>query len=124
VPVFFGNMASTLPLVKSGRLRALGVTGAKRSPALPHAPAIGETLPGYEVYEWNAIFVPAGTPPAVLAKLSEAVPKALQSTDVKERISSLGGEIPGYGPAEADRFMRAQAKLWGQVVKDAHIEVD
>lgn len=124
VPVFFGNMASTLPHVKSGRLRALAVTGAKRSPALPDAPAINESLPGYEVYEWNAIFVPAGTPPAIVAKLSEAIVHALQSPDVKERVASLGGEIPGYGPAESDRFVRAQAKLWGQVVRDAHIKVE
>jgi tripartite-type tricarboxylate transporter receptor subunit TctC len=124
VPVFFGNMASTLPHVKSGRLRALAVTGAKRSPALPDAPAINESLPGYEVYEWNAIFVPAGTPPAIVAKLSDAITRALQSPDVKERVASLGGEIPGYGPAESERFVRAQAKLWGQVVRDAHIKVE
>jgi tripartite-type tricarboxylate transporter receptor subunit TctC len=124
VPVFFGNMASTLPHVKSGRLRALAVTGAKRSPALPDAPTIAETLPGYEVYEWNAIFVPAGTPPTVLAKVADAVAKALQAPDVKERVAALGGEIPGYGPAESDRFVRAQAKLWGQVVRDAKIKVE
>jgi len=124
VPVFFGNMASTLPHVKSGRLRALAVTGAKRSPALPDAPAINESLPGYEVYEWNAIFVPAGTPAPIVAKLADAVARALRSPDVKERVAALGGEIPDYGPAEADRFVRAQAKLWGQVVRDAHIKVE
>jgi tripartite-type tricarboxylate transporter receptor subunit TctC len=124
VPVFFGNMASTLPHVKSGRLRALAVTGAARSPALPEAPAIAESLPGYEVYEWNAIFVPAATPRPVVAKLADAISHALRSPDVKERISSLGGEIPGYGPAEAGRFVRAQAKLWAQVVKEAHIKVE
>lgn len=124
VPVFFGNMASTLPHVKSGRLRALAVTGSKRSPALPDAPAINESLPGYEVYEWNAIFVPGGTPAPIVAKLADAITRALQSPDVKERVAGLGGEIPGYGPAEADRFVRAQAKLWGQVVRDAHIKVE
>ena len=124
VPVFFGNMASTLPHVKSGRLRALAVTGAQRSPALPDAPAINESLPGYEVYEWNSIFVPAGTPAPIVAKLASAVAHALQAPDVKERVAALGGEIPGYGPAEADRFVRAQAKLWGQVVRDAHIKVE
>jgi tripartite-type tricarboxylate transporter receptor subunit TctC len=110
--------------VKSGRLRALAVTGARRSAALPDAPAIAETLPGYEVYEWNAIFVPAGTPAPIVAKLADAVARALQAPDVKERVAALGGEIPGYGPAEADRFVRAQAKLWGQVVRDAHIKVE
>jgi tripartite-type tricarboxylate transporter receptor subunit TctC len=110
--------------VKSGRLRALAVTGARRSPALPDAPAIAESLPGYEVYEWNAIFVPAGTPPSVVAKLAGAIEHALQLPEVKERVAALGGEIPGYGPAEASRFVRAQAQLWGQVVRDAHIRVE
>lgn len=76
VPMFFANMASGLPHVKSGKLRALAITGAKRSPALPGAPTIAEAgVAGYEVYEWNAIFAPAGTPPAVIAKLADAIAK-------------------------------------------------
>src|SRR6185436_10346697 len=72
VPIFFGNMASSLPHVKAGKLRALAITGSKRSDALPEAPTMVEAgLPDYEVYEWNAIFEPAGTPAPVVAKLAE-----------------------------------------------------
>ena len=82
VPMFFANMASGLPHVKSGKLRALAITGAKRSPALPQAPTIAEAgVAGYEVYEWNAIFAPAGTPPGVIAKLADAIAKATQSPE-------------------------------------------
>src|SRR5437762_3447918 len=118
VPVFFANMASGLPHVKGGKLRALAITGGKRSPALPEAPTMAEAgVPGYEVYEWNAIFAPAGTPAPVVAKLADAITKALQSPGVKERVLGLGGEIAALGPADATRFVRSQAKLWGDVVR-------
>jgi tripartite-type tricarboxylate transporter receptor subunit TctC len=125
VPVFFGNMASTLPHVKGGKLRALAITGAKRSPALPDAPTIAETgVRGYEVYEWNAIFAPAGTPAPVLAKIADAISRATQSPEFRERVAGLGGELTGYGPAEADRFVRAQTELWTAVVKAGGIKVE
>ncbi|MGE5096374.1 MAG: tripartite tricarboxylate transporter substrate binding protein [Betaproteobacteria bacterium] len=125
VPTFFANMASSLPQIKGGKLRPLAITGAKRSPALPDVPTMAEAgVPGYEVYEWNAIFAPAGTPPAVIAKLADAIDKAVQSPEFRERVSSLGGELTGYGPAEADRFVREQMQLWGKVVKDGKIRVE
>ena len=125
VPIFFANMASGLPHVKAGKLRALAITGSKRSPALPEAPTMAEAgVPGYEVYEWNAIFAPAGTPPAVIAKLADAIAKATQSPEFRERVASLGGELAGYGPAEADRFIRQQTELWGSVVKAGNIKVE
>lgn len=125
VPVFFANMASGLPHVKGGKLRALAITGSKRSAALPDAPTISEAgLPGYEVYEWNAIFAPAGTPAPVLAKLAAAIDKAVGSPVFKERVEALGGELTGYGPAEADRFIRAQTALWGSVVRAGNVKVE
>lgn len=125
VPTFFANMASSLPQIKGGKLRPLAITGAKRSPALPDVPTMAEAgVPGYEVYEWNAIFAPAGTPPAVIAKLADAIDKAVQSPEFRERVASLGGELTGYGPAEADRFVREQMLLWGKVVKEGKIRVE
>jgi tripartite-type tricarboxylate transporter receptor subunit TctC len=125
VPMFFANMASGLPHVKSGKLRALAITGAKRSPALPEAPTIAEAgVAGYEVYEWNAIFAPAGTPPAVIARLADALAKATQSPEFRDRVASLGGELTGYGPAEAERFIREQTQLWGSVVRAGNIRVE
>ncbi|HEX3098913.1 MAG TPA: tripartite tricarboxylate transporter substrate binding protein [Usitatibacter sp.] len=124
VPMYFANMASGLPFVKNGRLRALAVTSAKRSAALPDVPTIAESgLAGYEVYEWNAIFAPAGTPTPVIAKLADAIARAMDSPLVRQRVAELGGEIPGYGPAEASRFVHEQAELWGRVVREAHITV-
>jgi tripartite-type tricarboxylate transporter receptor subunit TctC len=125
VPVFFANMASGLPHVKGGKLRALAITGGKRNAQLPDVPTMAEAgLPGYEVYEWNAIFAPAGTPPAVAAKLADAIAKATQSQEFRDRVSSLGGEATGYGPAEAQRFVRAQTELWSAVVKAGNIKVE
>jgi tripartite-type tricarboxylate transporter receptor subunit TctC len=125
VPVFFANMASGLAHVKGGKLRALAITGAKRSASLPEAPTMAEAgVAGYEVYEWNAVFVPAGTPAPVVAKLAEALAQAMASPDIRERVASLGGEIAGYGPKEADRFIREQTELWGKVVKAGNIRVD
>ncbi len=125
VPLYFANMASGLPFVKSGKLRALGVTAAKRSAALPGVPTIAEEgLPGYEVYEWNAIFAPAGTPPAVVAKIAESIRHAVESQVVRERVASLGGEIPASGPAQAAQFVREQTELWGRVVREGHIHLE
>ncbi|MGZ5583864.1 MAG: tripartite tricarboxylate transporter substrate binding protein [Usitatibacter sp.] len=125
VPVFFANMASGLAQIKGGKLRALAITGSKRSPALPDAPTMVEAgIPGYEVYEWNAIFAPAGTPAPVIAKIADAAAKAMQAAEFRDRVASLGGEVAAYGPAEADRFVRAQTELWGRVVREAHIRVD
>ncbi|HET7731557.1 MAG TPA: tripartite tricarboxylate transporter substrate binding protein [Usitatibacter sp.] len=125
VPVFFANMASGLQHVKSGRLRALAITGAKRSAALPEAPTIAEAgVPGYEVYEWNAIFAPAGTPAATIAKLADAIAKATAAPEFRDKVASLGGELTGYGPAEAERFIRQQTELWGAVVRAGNIKVE
>ena len=125
VPMFFANMASSLGHIEGGKLRPLAITGAARSSALPNVPTMAEAgVPGYVVYEWNAMFAPAGTPAPVLAKLAEAVHKALNAPDVRARIAKLGGEIADDGPVEADRFVREQAQLWGRVVREAHIKVE
>ena len=125
VPMFFANMASSLPQIKGGKLRPLAITGAKRSPALPEIPTMAQAgVPGYEVYEWNAIFAPAATPKAVVAKLADAIAKAVQSPEFRERVAALGGELTGYGPTEADRFVREQMQLWGTVVKQANVKVE
>lgn len=125
VPVFFANLASGLAHVKGGKLRAMAVTGARRASSLPEIPTMAEAgIPGYEVYEWNALFAPAGTPAPVVEKLAAAIAKALQSPEVRERVASLGGDLAGYGPKEAEKFVREQTELWGKVVKAGNIKVD
>ncbi len=125
VPVFFANMASSLAHIQGGKLRALAITAAARSAALPGVPTMAEAgVPGYVVYEWNAVFAPAATPAPVVAKIAAAVHTALQAPEVRARMTSLGGEIADYGPAEADRFVREQTQLWGRVVREARIKVE
>ena len=125
VPLFFGNLASTLQHVQSGKLRALAVTAGKRSAILPDVPTLNESgLKGTEIYEWNAVFVPAGTPDAVINKLSSAFQQALESAEVKARIAQLGGEIQKGSPEQAKKFIEQQVNLWGQVIKDRGITTE
>ena len=125
VPVFFGNLASTLGHIQSGRLRPLAVTGSKRSAILPDVPTLAETgVAGAEVYEWNVLVAPAGTPDAVIAKLSVALQKALEAPEVKARIASLGGDIQKTSPEAAQTFVRQQMALWARVVKERGIVLE
>ena len=125
VPLFFGNLASTLPHIQGGKLRALAVTSARRSPILPDVPTLAEAgVSGAEVYEWNAVFAPAATPEAVVTKLSAALKKALDAPEVKARIAQLGGETQQGGPDTAQRFVREQTALWARVVKASAISLD
>ena len=125
VPVFFGNLASTLQHIQSGKLRALAVTGSKRSAILPDVPTLAETgVAGAEVYEWNVLVAPAGTPNDVVAKLSAALQKALEAPEVKARIASLGGDIQKTSPDAAQTFVRQQMALWARVVKERGIVLE
>ena len=125
VPLFFGNLASTLQHIQSGRLRALAVTSGKRAAMLPDVPTLAEAgLAGAEIYEWNAVFAPAGTPEPVLEKLSVALQKAMEAPEVKARITQLGGEIQKGGPKAAQEFIHAQMSLWARLVKAKGISVE
>ena len=118
VPLFFGNLASTLQHVQAGKLRALAVTSARRSPILPDVPTLAESgLPGAEIYEWNAIFAPAHTPEPVMTKLSSAFQKALDAPEVRARIAQLGGDIQKGSPEQARNFIQQQVNLWSRVIK-------
>jgi len=125
LPLFFGNLASTLQHVQSGKLRPLAVTAAKRSAILPDVPTLAEAgVPGAEVYEWNGIFVPAGTPDAVVDKLSVALQKAMDAPEVKARIAQLGGEVQKGGPKAAQDFIQAQMGMWAQLIKTKGIALE
>lgn len=125
VPVFFANMASGLGHVKSGKLKALASTGAKRSPNMPDLPTMAEAgVAGYEVYEWNVLVAPAGTPTSIINKLHTEVKKVLGMKDVRERLDGLGGEIVAYSPAETEKFLTGQIDKWAKVVKTGNIKVD
>jgi len=125
VPVFFASLASSMPFIKDGKLRPLAVTGKAHAPALPQLPTVAEAgLPGYEVYEWNAVFVPAGTPAPVAERLSKEFAAALKDPEVRGRLEALGAEVIGSSPAELDSFRRAEIAKWTKLAKDNKIQLD
>ena len=125
VPMFFGNMSSALPHAKSGRVRALAVTGSKRSAIVPELPTIAESgVPGYEVYEWNGVFAPAGTPAAVINRLQSEIARIVHLPDVSEKLAALGAEAVANTPQEAAVFVKAEIAKWAAVVKQANIKAE
>jgi tripartite-type tricarboxylate transporter receptor subunit TctC len=125
VPLFFGNLASTLQHVQSGKLRALAVTSAKRSPILPTVPSLAESgVKGAEIYEWNAVFVPSATPQAIINRLATAFQRALDTPEVRQRVAQLGGEMQRATPEQSQAFIEQQIALWGRVVKERKISVE
>jgi tripartite-type tricarboxylate transporter receptor subunit TctC len=125
VPLFFGNLASTLQHVQSGKLKALAVTSAKRSPILPDVPTLAESgLKGAEIYEWNAVFAPASTPEPVVNKLAAAFQQALESPEVKARVAQLGGDIQKGSPEQAKKFIEQQINLWSRIIKERGITTE
>ncbi|MGZ8211791.1 MAG: Bug family tripartite tricarboxylate transporter substrate binding protein [Burkholderiales bacterium] len=118
VQLFFLGVASAQPHVRSGKLRAVAVSGAKRSPALPQVPTVSESgVKGFEVTGWYGVFVPAGTPPELIARLHKEIVRALAMPDVRERLSSEGAELVGNSPREFDAFVRSELVKWAKVVK-------
>jgi tripartite-type tricarboxylate transporter receptor subunit TctC len=116
---------STFAQIKAGKLRALAVTGVRRSPEFPELPTIGEFYPGYEVTIWLALFAPAGTPEAVLGRLRAAVAKALAAPDVKEKLNAAGGLEPfATTPDEFAALIRRDYDKYGKIVKAIGIKVD
>ncbi|MCR5868114.1 tripartite tricarboxylate transporter substrate binding protein [Aquincola sp. J276] len=125
VSAYFANPVSGLSYVKAGRLRALATTGPQRMAALPEVPTFKESgYPNFEVLEWNGFFAPAGTPPAVIDRLSAAVRDATRTPEVQQRLAALGIEPVGSTPKEFATFLQGQISRWGALVKAANITVD
>jgi len=125
VPLFFGNIASTLAHVQSNKLRALAVTSNKRSSILPNVPTLAQAgVTGAEVYEWNAVFAPAGTSDEIVGKVAAALQLALDAPEVKARITQLGGEIQKGGADFAQSFIRQQMAQWARVVQARKISIE
>ena len=124
-PVGAGAVATPLPHIKSGRLRALAISSAARVAALPEVPTFAEAgFPGVEDYTWIGIFLPAGTPPAIVQKLNEATNQALQSADMRERFGALAFEPVGGSPREFADYVKAEIIKWGKVVRDGNIKAE
>ena len=110
--------------VKAGRLRAIAVLGAKRSPLLPNVPTTAESFPDYGVTNWFGLVAPAATPPDIRARIHVETVKVLRSPDIKERLLSQGAEPVGSTPAEFGAFLKAETAKWAKVIRNARIEVD
>ena len=125
VPVYVANIGSSLSNIKANKLRPLAVMAARRSALLPDVPTLAEAgVPNAEAYEWNGMFMPAGVPPAVAAKLAEALKVALDAPDVKERITSVGGEPFTGSNAEVKKFIDLQTQRMGKVMRDGNIKAE
>ncbi len=123
--IMFDNMPSAIPHVKGGKLRAIAVTTATRSPALPDVPTIAEAgVPGYEATSWFGLLAPAGTPPAVVAQLNGAILKALADPDVKTKLAEQGAEPHPEKPEQFAAFIGSETAKWGKVVKESGASVD
>jgi tripartite-type tricarboxylate transporter receptor subunit TctC len=125
VSAFFSGVSSGTPHIKAAKLRALGVTTARRSTALPDVPTIAEAgVPGYEVDGWYGLLAPASTPPAVIARFNRELIQLLATAEMKERLLSVGIDARASTPAEfRDRIVRDIAR-WADVVKKAKIPVE
>jgi tripartite-type tricarboxylate transporter receptor subunit TctC len=125
VPFYFGNMSAALPQARGGRVRPLAVTSAARSPAAPEVPTLAEAgVPDCEISEWNALIAPAGTPPAVIARLHMEIARIMRLEEIKAKFADLGADAIGSTPDELAAFLRAEMTKWAEVVKAANIKVE
>jgi tripartite-type tricarboxylate transporter receptor subunit TctC len=121
----FSGFSSTLPHIKAGRLRALAVTGAKRSPAAPDVPTIAESgFPGFEATAWYGVLAPAKTPKPVVSRLHNEIVKVLQEPDVKNRLTGLGFEIVGSTPEQFSAYIKSEITKWAKAVKASGAKPD
>ncbi len=125
VDLMFDNLPTALPHIKAGKLRGLAVTTAARSPLAPELPTMAESgLPGFELSTWFAFFAPAGTPRAVVDKISGDMRRVLMQPDMKERLAAIGVDVRATTPDELATFQRAELAKWGKIVKDSGAKVD
>jgi tripartite-type tricarboxylate transporter receptor subunit TctC len=125
VPITFDNIITTLPLVKAGKLRALGVSTKQRSKVAPDIPTLAEQgVTGLDATSWFGFFVPAGTPKEIVTRLSKETAEALKDPGVREKLMAVGAEPVGSTPEEFNRFYRAEVEKWRKVVREANVRID
>jgi tripartite-type tricarboxylate transporter receptor subunit TctC len=125
VGIMFDTTLSAMPFVRAGKLKALGVTSPQRTPAAPDVPTIAESgLPGYEVFAWNGVLVPAGTPKAIVAQLNEEIRKAMQLPQVRDKFSAQGFAASWNTPDQFGVFVRNEVDKWARTVKASGATLD
>jgi len=123
VRFFFSNGSSVVGLIKGGKVKAIAHTGHGRLESLPDIPPVSDTIPGFEAYEWNGVFVPHGTPAPIVTKLNASLNEALRLPDVADRFKQLNISSRANTPGEFRDFVAQQTKLWSGVVKEANIHL-
>ncbi len=125
IDMYLVNPAASLPYIKSGKLRPIALSMARRSAALPEVPTFAEAgLADFESYSWQGLAAPAGTPEPIVARLNAELNKALASDDIRKRLADLGIEPSPTTPAEFTAFVKAQSALWGEVIRAANIKLE
>ncbi len=124
VDAMFATVPSVSSHMKAGRLRALAITSARRSPVAPGVPAMSETYPGFVSEAWVGLLAPAKTPPGIVARLNAEVVKLLDLPDVKARFAEQGLETAGGTPAQLDQWIRAELERWGRVIREQKITLE
>lgn len=124
VDLIFDNITSALPQARAGAIRGLGVTTAKRAPTAPEFPPIAETVPGFDVSSWFALFAPAKTPPEIIAKIQADTKAGIADPALKAKMDALAAEPGGWTSDELGAFLRSEMKKWGDLIKEAGIKAD
>jgi len=122
--IMFDNLGVSLPLVKSGQLRLLGVATERRMAVLPDVPTVAETLPGFTSSAWFAVAAPPKTPHEIVNKISTDISEAIRSPDVRKRFKELSAQPVGGDPEATARFMREETVRWGAVIKAADVKLE
>jgi tripartite-type tricarboxylate transporter receptor subunit TctC len=125
VQLMFSSTVAILPQVRAGRLRPLGLTGAKRSPAIPEVPTVAESgVPGYETASWYGVLAPAGTPKTIVERLNREIAAIIRQPDVRERLAGEGAEPAGGTPEAFALHIKRELARWSQVIKQARIKAE
>jgi tripartite-type tricarboxylate transporter receptor subunit TctC len=124
ITFMFANSLSVLPHVQTNRLRALGVSSAKRQQSTPNLPTVAESYPGFESGTWFALLAPAGTSKDIVARINSTVAKVVQMPDVREKIVAQGGEPLSGNPQQVGAYIRSEVAKWGKVVKASGAKVE
>jgi tripartite-type tricarboxylate transporter receptor subunit TctC len=125
VSILFDNIVSALPHVKDGKLKALAVTSAKRSPLVPELPTVSESgLPGFVSDTYFGVFAPAATPPEIVARLNGAINRILAAPEFQERLATLGAQAAGGTPGEFALIVKSESAKWAKVVKESNVRAD
>ncbi len=122
VEISFASLPSSIEFIRTGKLRGIAVTTAKRAEALPDVPSVGEFVPGYEVSAWYGLGAPKGTPAEVIDKINKEVNAGLAYPNIKARIADFGGTVFALSPAEFGNFIADETEKWAKVIREANIK--